>query len=94
MPKFEALDYVPYEEEKEEHTNRMKEAIALLETKGNQWEKEKKQQEEYYKVDAKTRWIVFGCYIGLLVILGYLAYEGTCDSTAVFTSAKCVEKQC
>ncbi|EOW9526712.1 site-2 protease family protein [Bacillus cytotoxicus] len=76
LPKFESLDYVPYEEEKEEHTNRMKEAIALLERKGEQWEKEKQQQEEYYNVDAKTRWIVFGCYIGLLVTLGYAAYEG------------------
>ena len=30
----------------------------------------------YYKVDTKTKWTVFACYIGLMAILGYAAYEG------------------
>lgn len=76
LPKFEQFDYVPYEDEKEEHLLGIKEALEVSERKMNEWKKEKKQQEDYYKVDAKTRWIVFVCYMGLLAILGYAAYEG------------------
>lgn len=76
LPKFEPLDYVPYEDEKEEYFIRIREALEVSERKMNEWEKEKKQQEDYYKVDAKIRWTVFACYIGLLAILGYTAYEG------------------
>ena len=36
----------------------------------------REQQENYYKVDTKTKWTVFACYIGLMAILGYTAYEG------------------
>ncbi|MBC6975622.1 site-2 protease family protein [Bacillus sp. Xin] len=76
LPKFEPLDYVPYEDEKEEYFIRIREALEVSERKMNEWGKEKKQQEDYYKVDAKTRWTVFAYYIGLLAILGYTAYEG------------------
>ncbi|MDM5187737.1 site-2 protease family protein [Bacillus sp. DX4.1] len=76
LPKFEPLDYVPYEEEKEEQLMRIKEALEVSERKVQEWDKEKKQQEDYYKADAKARWTVFACYIGLLAILGYAAYEG------------------
>ncbi|EEL51479.1 MULTISPECIES: site-2 protease family protein [Bacillus cereus group] len=76
LKKFEPLDYVPYEDEKEEHTIRITEALEVSERKMNKWEKEKQQQEDYYKIDTKTKWTVFVCYIGLLVILGYTAYEG------------------
>ena len=36
----------------------------------------KETTENYYKVDTKTKWTVFACYIGLMAILGYAAYEG------------------
>ena len=76
LPKFEPLDYVPYEDEKDEYTIHIREAFEASERKLNEWKTEKEQQENYYKVDAKTKWTVFACYIGLMVILGYTAYEG------------------
>ncbi|HDR7783617.1 site-2 protease family protein [Bacillus wiedmannii] len=76
LPKFEPLDYVPYEDEKETHTIHIREAFEMSERKLQEWETEKRQQENYYKVDMKTKWTVFACYIGLMAILGYTAYEG------------------
>jgi len=76
LPKFEPLDYVPYEDEKDEYTIYIREAFEVAERRLNEWEKEKVQKENYYKVDAKTKWTVFACYIGLIAILGYTAYEG------------------
>ncbi|HDR7776721.1 TPA: site-2 protease family protein [Bacillus tropicus] len=76
LPKFEPLDYVPYEDEKEIHTIHIREAFEMSERKLQEWDAEKRQQENYYKVDTKTKWTVFACYIGLMAILGYTAYEG------------------
>lgn len=76
LPKFEPLDYVPYEDEKDEYTIHIREAFEASERKLNEWKTEKEQQENYYKVDTKTKWTVFACYIGLIAILGYTAYEG------------------
>ena len=76
LPKFEPLDYVPYEDEKETHTIHRREAFEMSERKLQEWDAEKRQQENYYKVDTKTKWTVFACYIGLMAILGYTAYEG------------------
>ncbi|MED2516125.1 site-2 protease family protein, partial [Bacillus thuringiensis] len=76
LPKFEPLDYVPYEDEIDEYTIHIREAFEASERKLNEWKTEKEQQENYYKVDTKTKWTVFACYIGLIAILGYTAYEG------------------
>ncbi|KFN03475.1 site-2 protease family protein [Bacillus clarus] len=76
LPKFEPLDYIPYEDEKDEHVLRIREALEVSGRKLREWEIEKKQQEDYYKVDTKTKWTVFAGYIGLMAILGYTAYEG------------------
>ena len=48
----------------------------MSERKLQEWDADKRQQENYYKVDTKTKWTVFACYIGLMAILGYAAYEG------------------
>ena len=53
LPKFEPLDYVPYEDEKDEYTIHIREAFEASERKLNEWKTEKEQQENYYKVDAK-----------------------------------------
>lgn len=76
LPKLGRPNYVPYEDEKETHTIHIREAFELSEIKLQEWVTEKRQQENYYKVDTKTKWTVFACYIGLMAILGYTVYEG------------------
>lgn len=62
-PKFERLDYVPYEEEREQHFVLMQDAIAVSERKLDKWEKEKEQHENYYSANMKTRIGIFFLYV-------------------------------
>ena len=54
LPKFEPLDYVPYEDEKETHTIHIREAFEMSERKLEEWDAEKRQQENYYKSGYKN----------------------------------------
>ncbi len=66
----------------------------MSERKLEEWDAEKRQQENYYKVDTKTKWTVFACYIGLMAILGYAAYEGYIVFTRTFANEKCIKEYC
>lgn len=74
-PKFEPLDYVPYEEEREQHFLLMQDAVAVSERKLHKWEEEKEQHEKYYSANLKTRITMFILYMLLLAVLGYASYQ-------------------
>ncbi|WP_242217182.1 hypothetical protein [Bacillus cereus group sp. BfR-BA-01380] len=76
-PKFEPLDYVPYEEEREQYLLLMQEVIAVSERNLHKWEEEKEQHEKYYSANMKTHISIFILYVLLLVVLGYATYQGT-----------------
>ncbi|WP_369900425.1 site-2 protease family protein [Bacillus manliponensis] len=76
LPRFMPFDFVPYEDEKEEYLLRMQGAFGVSEKKIAEWEVEKDKHERYYNANMKTRIIVFIAYLALLVVLGYIAYEG------------------
>ncbi|MFD0768601.1 site-2 protease family protein [Bacillus sp. CGMCC 1.60114] len=75
-PKFEPLDYVPYEEEREPYLLLMQDAVAVSERKLHKWEEEKEQYETYYSANMKTRISMFILYMLLLAVLGYVTYQG------------------
>ena len=49
LPKFEPLDYVPYEDEKDEYTIHIREAFEASERKLNKWKIEKNNKKTIIK---------------------------------------------
>ena len=49
LPKFEPLDYVPYEDEKDEYTIYIREAFEASERKLNEWKTERNNKKTIIK---------------------------------------------